>query len=66
MYIAESEIKRLDTFCFSWPAHWMKSFMRIRKQVGEKRDTAGTHRIADCLLKNTSIKDGKYVVNHKI
>jgi hypothetical protein len=29
-------------------------FIRINKKVGGKRSTLGTHRNADCLLKNTS------------
>jgi hypothetical protein len=40
--------------------------IRIKEQVGEKRSTVCTHRYADCLLKNTSTKDNKYVVIKKI
>ena len=40
--------------------------MRIKEQVGEKRSTACIHRFADCLLKNTSTKHSKYVVNQKL
>jgi hypothetical protein len=40
--------------------------MPINEQVGEKRSTLCTHRYADCLLKNTSTKDNKYVVNQKL
>jgi hypothetical protein len=39
--------------------------IRIKEKVGEKRSTVCTHRYADCLLKNTSIKHNKYVVNQK-
>jgi hypothetical protein len=35
------------------------------KQVREKK-TAGTHRNADYLLKNTTMKLNKYVVNQKL
>ena len=31
-------------------------FIRIKKQVGEKRDTVGTYSNNDCLLKSTSTK----------
>jgi hypothetical protein len=41
-------------------------FNRIKEQVGEKRSTVCTHRYADCLLKNTSTKENKYVVNQKL
>jgi hypothetical protein len=34
------------------------------EQVGEKRSTVCTHMYADSLLKNTSTKHNKYVVNH--
>ena len=37
--------------------------IRIMEQVGEKRSTVCTHMYADCLLKNMSTKDNKYVVN---
>jgi hypothetical protein len=40
--------------------------IRIKKQVCEKRSTGCTHRYAACLLKNTSIKENKYVVNQKL
>jgi hypothetical protein len=40
--------------------------IRIKEQVGEKRSTVGTHRYADCLLKNTYTKYNKYVVNQKL
>ena len=40
--------------------------MRIKEQVGEKKRTVCTHRYADCLLKNTSTKHSKYVVNQKL
>ena len=40
--------------------------IRIKEQVGEKSSTVCTHRYADCLLKNTSIKHSKYVVNQKL
>ena len=40
--------------------------IRIKETVGEKRSTACTHRFADCLLKNTSTKHSKYVVNQKL
>ena len=40
--------------------------IRIKEQVGEKRSTCGTHRYVDCVLKNTSTKDNKYVVNQKL
>ena len=36
-----------------------------KKQVREKK-TAGTYRNPDCLLKNTTIKFNKYVVNQKL
>jgi bisphosphoglycerate-dependent phosphoglycerate mutase len=38
-----------------------------REQVGEKKSTVCTHRYTeDCLLKTTSTKDNKYVVNQKL
>jgi hypothetical protein len=40
--------------------------IRINEQVGEKRSTVCTHRYVNCLLKNTSTKDNKYVVNQKL
>jgi len=40
--------------------------VRIKEQVGEEGITVCTHRYADCLLKNTSTKDNKYIVNKKI
>ena len=40
--------------------------MRIKEQVGKKRSTVCTHRYVDCLLKNTSTKHNKYVVNQKL
>ena len=40
--------------------------IRIKKQVAEKRSTVCTHRYADCLLKNTSTKENKYVVNQQL
>ena len=41
--------------------------LRIKEQVGKKeKNTVGTHRSADCLLKNTSTKHNKYVVNQKV
>ena len=40
--------------------------IRITEQVGEKMSTVCTHRYADCLLKNTSTKHSKYVVNQKL
>jgi hypothetical protein len=40
--------------------------IRIKEQIGEKRNTVCTHRYADCLLKNTSTKHNKYVVNQKL
>ena len=55
---------------FSWPFIGAKQqsvcLIRINEQVGEKRGTVCTHRYADCLLKNTSTKDNKYVVNQKL
>jgi hypothetical protein len=39
--------------------------IRIKEEVGEKKSTVCTHRYADCLLKNTSTKDNKYVVNQE-
>jgi hypothetical protein len=38
----------------------------MKKQVGKKGSTVCTNRYADCLFKNTSIKDNKYVVNQKL
>ena len=40
-------------------------FIRINKKVGGKRSTLGTHRNADCLLKNTSTKHKQYAINKK-
>ena len=40
--------------------------IRIKEQVDEKRRTVFTDRYADCLLKNISTKDNKYVVNEKL
>jgi hypothetical protein len=40
--------------------------IRIQEQVGEKRSTVCSHRYADYLLKNTSTKHNKYVVNQKL
>ena len=40
--------------------------IRIKEQVGEKRSTVRTLRDADCLLKNTTTKHKKYVVNQKL
>jgi hypothetical protein len=37
-----------------------------KEQIAEKRTTVCTHRYADCLLKNTSTKNNKYVVNQKL
>lgn len=65
MYIAEHDINGLANFCFSCVA-LNEVFIRTRTIVREKRNNAGTHRNADCPLKNTSIKDGKYVVNENI
>jgi hypothetical protein len=39
--------------------------MRIKEQVGKKRNIADTHRNADCLLKNMPAKHNKYVVHKK-
>ena len=36
------------------------------KNKNKKRSTVFTHRYADCLLKNTSAKHKKYVVNQKL
>jgi len=36
------------------------------KKETSKKKTPGTHRNADCLLKNTPIKLNKYVVNQKL
>jgi hypothetical protein len=41
-------------------------FIRIKKQVGEKRSTVLPIGNADCLLKNSSTKDNKFVVNQKL
>ena len=40
--------------------------MRKRELVDEKSNTVCTHRYADSLLKNTSTKHYKYVVNQKL
>ena len=40
--------------------------MLIKEQVDEKGCTVCTYMHADCLLKNTSTKDTKYVVNQKL
>ena len=40
--------------------------IRIKEQVGERRSTVCTHRYADCLMKNTSTKENKYVVNQNL
>ena len=40
--------------------------IRIKEQISEKRSTACSHIYADCLLKNTSTKHNKYVVNQKL
>ena len=45
---------------------FLRSLIWIREQVGEKRSTVCTHRYADCLLKKTSTKENKYVVNEKL
>jgi hypothetical protein len=39
--------------------------VRIKEQVGDKRSTVCTHRHANSLVKNTSTKHSKYVVNKK-
>jgi hypothetical protein len=36
------------------------------EQVCERKSAVRTHRNADCLLKKTSTKHSKYVVNHKL
>ena len=38
----------------------------MKEQAGEKRCTVCTQMYADCLLKNISTKDNKYVVNQKL
>jgi hypothetical protein len=40
--------------------------MRIKEQVSKERSPFGTHRNADCLLKNTFTKQNKYVVNQHL
>ena len=45
---------------------WMKSASHEQKKEDEKGSTFSTHRNADCLLKNTSIKHNQYIVNHKL
>ena len=40
--------------------------IRIKEQVGEKSSIVCTHRYADCLLKITSTKDNKYIVNQTL
>ena len=40
--------------------------IRKKDQVGKKRGTVCTHSYADDLLKNTSTKDNKYIVNQKL
>ena len=38
--------------------------MRVTEQVGNKRSTDGTHRNAECLLKNTPSKHILRLINH--
>jgi hypothetical protein len=40
--------------------------MCINEQVGERRNTVGTHTNADCVVENMSTNHNKYVVNKKI
>jgi hypothetical protein len=37
--------------------------IRIKEQVGEKKSKVCTHKYSECILKNTSNKYNKYVVN---
>jgi hypothetical protein len=69
-----NSINTLD-FCATSYSHgglnqmWIPTevcLIRIKEQVDEKRSTVCTHRYADCLLKNTSTKENKYVVNQKL
>ena len=67
-HIAEREVKGSDwlLFVFLEKPLYEVCLIRIKEFVGEKRTTVCTHRYADCLLKNTSIKHSKYVVNQKL
>ena len=42
------------------------SLIRVNEQVGKMRGTTSSHGNADSLLKNTSSKCNKYVVNQEI
>ena len=66
-HIAEREIKGSGLLLLVFlekPLHEV-CLIRIKEQVSGKRSTVCTHGYADCLLKNTSTKDNKYVVNQK-
>jgi hypothetical protein len=40
--------------------------VRIKQNVGEKKSTVDIHMNGDCPLKNTPIKQTKYVINQKL
>ena len=67
IYIAEAEINGSGKLLFAFLKKTLYEFCitRIKEHIGEKRDTVCILRYADCLLKNTSTKDSKYVVNQK-
>ena len=67
-YLAEREIKGSVQLLFGFFEKLLYEVrhIRIKEEIGEKRSTVCTHGYADCLLKNTSTKHNKYVVNQKL
>jgi hypothetical protein len=57
---------RASFFSFFEKPLYEVCLIRIKEQVGERRSTVCTHRYADCLMKNTSTKENKYVVNQNL
>jgi hypothetical protein len=57
----------LASFCFTWETPDEFCFIRIKEQAARRgAQFYGTLRYADCLLKNTSTKENKFVVNQKL
>ena len=68
-----SDSGKICTWQINWNDAIIESALRLiwilpvtNKGTSRREGTFGTHRNVDCLLKNTSIKHKKYVVNQKL
>ena len=61
-----NSLKQVHTYNYIYIYDINSDKLCIKEQVGEKRSTVCTHRYTNCLLKNTSTKHNKYVVNQKL